>query len=598
MICRDTLVFRGFHTICTFGNAYNPSLTPCRRIHNVHPSMTYGIGDGTTVWWCAALMKGVILLLLLLSPALLFAFNLFGGDSEPIFDIESRFERRKQLVHSFKNPFYLVRGTISFWTALGSTVITNDYVRLTPAEKSRAGSIWNTKATTFDNWEVEMSFKAGSAAALGADGFAVWYTKESRREGNVFGNQDQWDGLAVVFDTFDNDGGSDNPSINVFRNDGTWSYNSGQDGKHQSLGTCRLYYRNYETHIKMTYVEGKLQILTKLQNQNDWNVCTTVSLHLPSGYYFGITAATGGLVDNHDIYRFETTRLVSLAEGGSPNSANQGYTPPPVYENYGRNRNPVQQNEYQEERNEEQNTPATAEPAVAPVEEKREEAARTEGLAKAEPVANIEVNVAAATPAKAVTSDQVPSVLATLSRDVEVLGKNQASLQQSLGGVQSALNTFNQQLNKDSERLDAITEQQKTFSQSFENFINGLPTKNDLKSLNFDNSDFSRELNALKAQMEELRRTIESKASNAISSSQVDALTRSINEIRGKLETSRQQQQQIENNLKSNQAQIHSSIESSGSLSFWIFFILFQVVFGVSFMWWKKYRDESSKKFI
>ena len=37
------------------------------------------------------------------------------------------------------------------------------------------------------------------------DGFAFWYTKERTTDGPVFGNRDQWCGLAVIFDTIDDD---------------------------------------------------------------------------------------------------------------------------------------------------------------------------------------------------------------------------------------------------------------------------------------------------------------------------------------------------------------------------------------------------------
>lgn len=35
---------------------------------------------------------------------------------------------------------------------------------------------------------------------------AIWYTKDKGVEGPVFGSSDKWNGLAVLFDSFDNDG--------------------------------------------------------------------------------------------------------------------------------------------------------------------------------------------------------------------------------------------------------------------------------------------------------------------------------------------------------------------------------------------------------
>ena len=35
---------------------------------------------------------------------------------------------------------------------------------------------------------------------------AIWYTEQPGTEGHVFGSNDQWKGLGVFFDSFDNDG--------------------------------------------------------------------------------------------------------------------------------------------------------------------------------------------------------------------------------------------------------------------------------------------------------------------------------------------------------------------------------------------------------
>jgi hypothetical protein len=34
---------------------------------------------------------------------------------------------------------------------------------------------------------------------------AFWYVQKPRTSGGVYGNEDKWNGLAVIFDTYDND---------------------------------------------------------------------------------------------------------------------------------------------------------------------------------------------------------------------------------------------------------------------------------------------------------------------------------------------------------------------------------------------------------
>lgn len=51
---------------------------------------------------------------------------------------------------------------------------------------------------------------------------AFWYTQnKGAYDGDVFGSSDQWVGLGVFFDSFDNDNKHNNPYIMAMLNDGT-----------------------------------------------------------------------------------------------------------------------------------------------------------------------------------------------------------------------------------------------------------------------------------------------------------------------------------------------------------------------------------------
>lgn len=67
-------------------------------------------------------------------------------------------------------------------------------------------------------------FRISGRGRVGADGLAIWYTEDRMVEGPVFGNQDNWKGLGLFFDSFDNDGQHNNPIIIAMTNDGTKSY--------------------------------------------------------------------------------------------------------------------------------------------------------------------------------------------------------------------------------------------------------------------------------------------------------------------------------------------------------------------------------------
>jgi mannose-binding lectin 1 len=217
--------------------------------------------------------------------------------------------------HSFR--------TTSFtgWSFGGDTVIMDDFIRLTPTEKGRKGWLWNSFPNSYSDWlvltELRVSPNPDSPARLGADGMAVWFTKERSQPGPIFGNKDQFTGLGVILDTFDNDNKRDNPRIQIVYNDGSRSYDKNQDGRNIELASCQVNFRGQvPIKLKVAYFNKRLQVSYDTSGQvfeehRKWTVCNTEPLYLevPRLGYFGVTAETGDLFDNHDVYSFVTYRL-------------------------------------------------------------------------------------------------------------------------------------------------------------------------------------------------------------------------------------------------------------------------------------------------
>lgn len=217
--------------------------------------------------------------------------------------------------HSFR--------TTSFtgWSFGGDTVIMDDFIRLTPTEKGRKGWLWNSFPNSYSDWmvltELRVSPNPDSPARLGADGMAVWFTKERSQPGPIFGNKDQFTGLGVILDTFDNDNKRDNPRIQIVYNDGTRTYDKNQDGRNTELASCQVNFRGQiPIKLKIAYFNKRLQVSYDTSGQvfeehRKWTVCNAEPLYLdlPRLGYFGVTAETGDLFDNHDVYSFVTYRL-------------------------------------------------------------------------------------------------------------------------------------------------------------------------------------------------------------------------------------------------------------------------------------------------
>jgi mannose-binding lectin 1 len=556
--------------------------------------------------------------------------RIFGSDSQvkPL-EFEQNYIKRKMVFHSFKAPFYLIRGTIPYWTYGGSTVITDEYIRLTPAEKSRSGWIWNLKPITFQNWEVEIDFKIGSQSSLGADGLAFWYTREYKQEGPVFGSKDKWTGLAVIFDTFDNDNQNDNPYIGIYLNDGSWSFQ--EDGKEKRLGGCRSHYRNYDTKVKITYVQENLQVQYKIKGvtaADQWLTCAVIQMSLTSGYYFGLSAATGGLTDNHDIYTFETYELISKNEASleqflsrdqiDNQFANEKSRLEQIRDNLNKIKNEAQsdisQNELQYQQTlqtsqQYQQPSQTSQQYQQPLQTSQQyQQPSQNSLQYQQPLQNSQqyqqpsqtsqqhqqtsqqYQQPLQTSEYSQSSEQInDNILGLLSHDIQFLKNRQNEFQLILSSLQN-------NIQQETEIINKFSENQKYLVQLIEKLISSSLTKDELKNLGINNP----EIQTFSSQLQDIRQFVDNKLTKNFDEFRVklDNFQINLQDIKSRIESTKEQQQSMEQNLIKNSNEISQNIQNSYSFGFWTYFICFQIIFGVSFMWWRKYRDENPKNLI
>ena len=232
------------------------------------------------------------------------------------------FQKRE---HSLIKPYQGSGFGVPNWDFQGSTMVTSNYIRLTPDQRSKQGALWNKIPCRVRNWEVQVNFKVtGTTKELFGDGFAFWYTKERMENGPVFGSKDFFSGLAIVGDTFSNTKAANHlslshnhPYISAMVNNGSISYDHDRDGKRTMLGGCEVKFRNkqHETWIAIRYENDKLTISHDIHNKRAWAPCFSMDgVKLPTGYYFGMSATTGDLSDAHDVISIKTYEL-DTAEG-------------------------------------------------------------------------------------------------------------------------------------------------------------------------------------------------------------------------------------------------------------------------------------------
>ncbi|XP_072003996.1 protein ERGIC-53-like isoform X2 [Engystomops pustulosus] len=229
--------------------------------------------------------------------------------------------QRFEYKYSFKGPHVtLPDGTIPFWETYGDAISGPDEVRLVSSLKHLKGSMWTTNNSSFPHWEVEMSIRISGHGRDGAEGLAFWYTREKGELGPVYGSADLWDGVAIIFDTFDHDSLGNNPAIVIVGNNGKLQYDHLRDGSSQALGTCVEHFRNTMRpfRVKITYYKRTLQIAVQTgfsPSKSAYVVCAKVpNMVIPSTGYFGISAATSVLADDHDVLSFMVYSLSATWE--------------------------------------------------------------------------------------------------------------------------------------------------------------------------------------------------------------------------------------------------------------------------------------------
>lgn len=224
---------------------------------------------------------------------------------------------RFEYKYSFKPPYLAQKdGSVPFWEYGGNCIASLENVRVAPSLRSQKGAIWTKSKINFEWWNVDIVFRVTGRGRIGADGLAFWYTSEKGNyDGEVFGSSDKWRGLGIFFDSFDNDNNHNNPYISAVLNDGNMAFDHQNDGASQALAGCLRDFRNkpYPTRAKIQYYLNTLTVWFhngNTNNEQDIEVCLRVeNIQLPRDGYFGISAATGGLADDHDILHFLTTSL-------------------------------------------------------------------------------------------------------------------------------------------------------------------------------------------------------------------------------------------------------------------------------------------------
>uniref|UniRef100_A0A8C6RMJ9 Lectin, mannose-binding 1 like n=1 Tax=Nannospalax galili TaxID=1026970 RepID=A0A8C6RMJ9_NANGA len=222
--------------------------------------------------------------------------------------------RRFEYKLSFKGPKLALPGTgIPFWSHHGDAIPGLEEVRLVPSMKNRSGAVWSRVPVPFPAWEVEMQMKVTGPGRRGAQGMAMWYTRDRGLVSSVLEKLVSWDGIGIIFDSSAQDA-QNSPAIRVLVSDRHSSQEQFGDRASQVLGSCHRDFRNrpYPFRARITYWGQRLRVSLSggLTPRDPDEVCVDVGpLLLAPGGFFGVSAVTSILADDHDVLSFLTFSL-------------------------------------------------------------------------------------------------------------------------------------------------------------------------------------------------------------------------------------------------------------------------------------------------
>ncbi|KAJ3127775.1 hypothetical protein HK100_009554 [Physocladia obscura] len=256
--------------------------------------------------------------------------------------------------HSFTWPFLDVPFGNSNFDYGGDAIINlkDRRIVLTPDEPHHSGWIWSKQQLVSTAWTSTFEFAiSGKHGLFHGDGFAFWFTRNrgavSTPSGPVFGNIDNYVGLAVIFDTFKNSKqlvSHKFPYVSVSIGDGIKGYHFESDNIENELGGCsidgllrnanlrtlaRVEYVKEEylrvlkhnnlqaveesTNFDLFYSTSKVSLNLNGDDKSSWKECTLIkNASLPTFGYMGFTARTGAASDHHEIISLETNGISNV----------------------------------------------------------------------------------------------------------------------------------------------------------------------------------------------------------------------------------------------------------------------------------------------
>lgn len=198
--------------------------------------------------------------------------------------------------HSLEPPLLVnyEESGMPFWTIGGKTVVTNDYVRLTPKSSAGRGYMWNRHPANMLQGQVNFTIRASATTGFrifGSStegcttcGTAFWHVADASRHGSAqfFGIPNKFRGLGIVFPT--------SGRMHLVQSDGQSNVMSLQE---VTMASCVFTVDNHPRTIVITFADGVFDV-SHFPTKRPTSISKCATQIRPQfvepRYYFGFTS--------------------------------------------------------------------------------------------------------------------------------------------------------------------------------------------------------------------------------------------------------------------------------------------------------------------
>lgn len=176
-------------------------------------------------------------------------------------------------------------------------VLSNKVILTQPSPGNARGAIWGDKPNNYKQWVADVDFRV-NGPERGSGNLNIWLARRGVQDigqASIY-TVGRFDGLALVIDRY----GGGYGMIRGFLNDGTTDYKTHHSIDGLAFGHCDYSYRNLgrpsQIKLRQTQNTFKVEIDGRLCFESD-------KISLPTGYNFGITAASAENPDSFEIFK-------------------------------------------------------------------------------------------------------------------------------------------------------------------------------------------------------------------------------------------------------------------------------------------------------